>query len=218
MVSDNLKNKKTGHGQGFWILGVFVTGFFFQFWSWSFHFWVPPDQWQACSCCMLWGTVKQVVIKYSATEYFWFKRTMYAQMKGIFYILHITLHASCASHSIHTTICAQNMHSHCFLETGSVSSIVACMYPSKPHAHNIHRTHLVISGLVSLTRTGLDLNCKRLQKNWTAVPVHQRFESVAVAVHIFWQNFKNCKKPVWTSFELRTLKTLTALDYGFKMH
>ena len=43
---------------------------------------------------------------------------------------------------------------------------------------------LVISGPVSFTKTGLDLNCKRLQKNWTAVPVHQRFESVAVSVHI----------------------------------
>jgi len=56
----------------------------------------------------------------------------------------------------------------------------ACYCPG-----NQLNTGLVISGPVSLTRTGLDFNCKRLQKNWTAVPVHQRFESVAVPVHIF---------------------------------
>jgi len=77
---------------------------------------------------------------------------------------------------------------------------------------------LVISGPVSLTRTGLDLNCKRLQKNWTAVPVHQRFESVAVPVYIFWQNFKNCEKLVWTGFEPHTLGALIALDYSSKTH
>ena len=77
---------------------------------------------------------------------------------------------------------------------------------------------VVISGPVSLTRTGLGLNCKRLQKNWTAVPVHQRFESVAVPVYIFWQNFKNCEKLVWTGFEPCTLKTLIALDYSSKIH
>ena len=77
---------------------------------------------------------------------------------------------------------------------------------------------LVISGPVSLTRAGLDLNCKRLQKNWTAVPVHQRFESVAVPVHIFWQIFKNCKKPARTGFKPCTLQTLIALDYSSKTH
>jgi len=77
---------------------------------------------------------------------------------------------------------------------------------------------LVILGPVSLTRTGLNFNCKRLQKNWTAVPVHQRCESVAVAVHIFWQNFKNCEKPVWTGFELHTLGTLISLDYSSETH
>jgi len=43
-----------------------------------------------------------------------------------------------------------------------------------PPINDCHITHLpclVISGPVSLTRTGLDLNCKRLQKNWTAVLV-----------------------------------------------
>jgi len=44
---------------------------------------------------------------------------------------------------------------------------------------------IVFSGPVSLPRTGLGFNCKRLQKNWTAVSVHQRFESVTVPVHIF---------------------------------
>ena len=43
-------------------------------------------------------------------------------------------------------------------------------------------------------------------------------ESVAVPVHIFWQNFKNCKKPVQTNFEPCTLKKLIALDYSSKMH
>jgi len=94
-------------------------------------------------------------------------------------------------------------------------------YKWPPPINDCHVTHLpclVISGPVSLTRTGLDLNCKRLQKNWTAVPVHQRFESVAVPVHIFWQNFKNCEKPVWTGFKPRTLRTLIALDYSSKTH
>jgi len=98
---------------------------------------LPWTHWQACSRYMLQETVKRAVMNCSVAGCFQFNCTMRAHVKGIFYILHMTLRASCALQSVHIMICTQNMHLYCFLETCSISSIVACMYPSKLHVHTM---------------------------------------------------------------------------------